>query len=172
MIVASLIKELIDTLDKENTEYEALLELSHEKTGIIVKDDIAALNEMLTKEQVHLDRIVNYENKRIEVVNDIATVLNKDVNTLTVKGIVDLLTNQKKEQQQLAAVHDKLKKTLSNVEIVNEINKGLIEDSLEMIDFNINYINGLSQIPETANYTRTAYNQSQINNISKFDAKN
>lgn len=169
--MASLIEELITTLKEETVEYEALLELSTEKTGIIVRDDIQNLNEMVAKEQSHLDRIVNLEKKRTEVMKDIAIVLNKDVNTLTVKGISELLEGQKKEQQELSQTRDKLKKLLTGVEAVNEMNKGLIEEALEMINFNINYINGLSQLPETANYTRDAYNQNQMG-LSTFDAKN
>lgn len=169
--MASLIEELITTLKEETVEYEALLELSTEKTGIIVRDDIQNLNEMVAKEQSHLDRIANLEKKRTEVMKDIAIVLNKDVNTLTVKGISELLEGQKKEQQELSQTRDKLKKLLTGVEVVNEMNKGLIEEALEMINFNINYINGLSQLPETANYTRDAYNQNQMG-LSTFDAKN
>lgn len=169
--MASLIEELIETLDNENTEYEALLELSTEKTSVIVKDNIEGLNEMIAKEQVHLDKIANLEKKRIEIVNDIAIVLNKDVNTLTVKGIISLLHGQDAEQQKLAGVHDRLKRTLKSVEAVNVMNKGLIEEALELINFNINYINGLSQIPETANYTKDAYNQAQVG-IATFDRKN
>lgn len=169
--MASLIEELITTLKEETVEYEALLELSTEKTGIIVRDDIQNLNEMVAKEQSHLDRIANLEKKRTEVMKDIAIVLNKDVNTLTVKGISELLEGQKKEQQELSQARDKLKKLLTGVEAVNEMNKGLIEEALEMINFNINYINGLSQLPETANYTRDAYNQNQMG-LSTFDAKN
>lgn len=169
--MASLIEELITTLKEETAEYEALLELSTEKTGIIVRDDIQNLNEMVAKEQSHLDRIANLEKKRTEVMKDIAIVLNKDVNTLTVKGISELLEGQKKEQQELSQTRDKLKKLLTGVEAVNEMNKGLIEEALEMINFNINYINGLSQLPETANYTRDAYNQNQMG-LSTFDAKN
>ena len=169
--MVSLIEELITTLKEETVEYEALLELSTEKTGIIVRDDIQNLNEMVAKEQSHLDRIANLEKKRTEVMKDIAIVLNKDVNTLTVKGISELLEGQKKEQQELSQTRDKLKKLLTGVEAVNEMNKGLIEEALEMINFNINYINGLSQLPETANYTRDAYNQNQMG-LSTFDAKN
>ena len=138
--MASLIEELITTLKEETVEYEALLELSTEKTGIIVRDDIQNLNEMVAKEQSHLDRIANLEKKRTEVMKDIAIVLNKDVNTLTVKGISELLEGQKKEQQELSQTRDKLKKLLTGVEAVNEMNKGLIEEALEMINFNINYI--------------------------------
>ena len=169
--MASLIDELIDTLDKENTEYEALLELSTQKTVVIVKDDIDGLNEMMAREQVHLDKITNLEKKRIETINDIAIVLNMDVNTLTVKGIAELLVNQQDEYDRLTKVHDKLKKTLDKISTVNEINKGLVQDALQMIEFNINYINGFRQIPETANYTKNAYNQDQMG-IATFDAKN
>lgn len=169
--MASLIEELIVTLEDENREYEALLELSTRKTGIIVRDDIKSLDEMVSREQVHLDKIVNLEKKRMEVLNDIAIVLNKDVNTLTVKGVTELLSGQKDEQRRLSQIHDRLKKTLVSVEAVNEMNKGLIEEALDMINFNINYINGLSQIPETANYTKDAYNQGQMG-VSTFDARN
>ena len=37
--MASLIDTLIDTLEKENKEYESLLELGLEKTGIIIRND-------------------------------------------------------------------------------------------------------------------------------------
>lgn len=169
--MASLIDELIDVLNRENTEYEALLELSTQKTSVIVKDDIASLNDMMAKEQKHLDSIVNLENKRIETTKDIAIVLNMDVNTLTVKGIADLLVNQKDEYNRLIMAHDRLKNTLDKVNNVNEINKGLINEALELIEFNINYLNGFAQIPVTANYTRDAYNQGQ-EGIATFDAKN
>lgn len=170
--MASLIEELIRTLDLENSEYEKLLKLSKEKTPIIIEGNIEKLNEMVALEQQHTDRITALENKRIEVVTDIATVLNKDVNTLTVRHIIDLLKGQDKEQNMLAAVHDKLKLTLNDMVVINDINKQLLEESLELVDFNINFINGLSQMPEMANYTKGAYNSSSGIVNSRFDAKN
>ena len=44
--MASLIEELIDTLNKENSEYEKLLELSKRKATVIVSRDIAALEKI------------------------------------------------------------------------------------------------------------------------------
>lgn len=170
--MASLIEELISTLDLENKEYEQLLQLSKEKTQIIIEGDVGKLNEIVALEQVHTDKIAALEGRRTEVVTDIATVLNKDVETLTVRSITELLKGQDKEQKALAAVHDKLKLTLNDMVVINDINKQLIEESLELINFNINYINGLNQMPEMANYTKGAYNSP--NNIvnSRFDAKN
>lgn len=170
--MASLIEELIDTLDKENTEYTELVKISKEKTSVIIKDDVAKLNEITTLEQIHTDRLASLEKKREDVVKDIATVLNKDVEKLTIKNIVNLLKGQDKEQNMLSDVHDKLKNTLAQVVAINDINKQLIQESLELVDFNINYINGLNQMPETANYTREAYNSGSGLVNSRFDAKN
>ena len=90
--MASLIEELIDTLDLENNEYTELLELSKQKTPIIINGEIEVLNNITAKEQEHTDKIAALENKRTQVVEDIATVLNMDVKTITVKKIIDLLT--------------------------------------------------------------------------------
>lgn len=169
--MASLIEDLINTLDLENEEYTELLRISQGKTPVIVAGDVAKLNEIIAEEQVHTDKVAALEAKRLRVVNDIATVLNKDVNTLTIKNIISLLKGQDKEQAALADVHDKLKLTLNDMVVVNEINKQLIEESLELVEFNINYINSINQMPETANYTKDAYNVSGISN-STFDTKN
>ena len=72
--MASLIEELIDTLDLENNEYTELLELSKQKTPIIINGEIEALNNITAKEQEHTDKIAALENKRTQVVEDIATV--------------------------------------------------------------------------------------------------
>ena len=169
--MASLIDELIDTLKLENSEYEELLKLSKEKTPVIIKGDVILLNEIVAKEQIHTDNLATLENKRTQAVLDIATVLNKDVNTLTIKEIINLLKGQYKEQQDLANAYDKLKMTLNDMVVINDINKQLIEESLELVDFNINLINSYNQFPETANYTKNAYNADGICN-SRFDAKN
>ena len=49
--MASLIDNLITTLNTENDEYTTLLNLSIEKTGIIVKGDVDGLNNMVEREQ-------------------------------------------------------------------------------------------------------------------------
>lgn len=169
--MASLIEELINTLEEENSHYEVLLKLSKEKSGIIIKNDIQQLREMVAQEQTHTDRLASLEVKRSEVVTDIATVLNRDADTLTIKNIIELLKGQDEVQKRLAKVHDRLKQTLNDVASVNELNQELLKESLEMLEFNINYINGLRQIPETANYTNQAYNAEGYA-YSTFDAKN
>lgn len=169
--MASLIDSLISVLKEENEQYKVLLEISKEKTDIIIKGDIEKLRDLVSHEQTYLDFVINLEKKRIEVTKDIAIVLNKDVEYLTVERLIHLLETQKKEQKELAQVRDELRRNLKDMVKINDMNKKLIEDSLEMIDFNINLITSMSQFPEVSNYSKEANNVSILPESGAFDAK-
>ena len=170
--MASLIDILIDTLEKENTEYESLLELGLEKTGIIIRNDVDELSRMVEKEQLVVERIIALEKKRTEASNDIADVLNKDVKTLTLTRLIELLSSQKKERDALVSIHDRLSLTMKRMVDVNERNKALLDESMDMLKFEMNLVQSIRRGPETNNYGRDAYisnNYSLPDN--KFDKK-
>lgn len=170
--MASLIDILIDTLEKENTEYESLLELGLEKTGIIIRNDVDELSRMVEKEQLVMERIIALEKKRTEASNDIADVLNKDVKTLTLTRLIELLSSQPKERDALASIHDRLSLTMKRMVDVNERNKALLDESMDMLKFEMNLVQSIRRGPETNNYGRDAYisnNYSLPDN--KFDKK-
>lgn len=169
--MASLIEELMMVLDKENSEYLVLLDLAKEKTPVIIQGEVQSLQEMTVKEQMIVSRINALEKKRRDVVTDIATVVNANAGTLTIRNLVQLLKGRPEEQQKLATVHDKLQKTLNELVKINEVNKGLLTESLEMIGFNINLINSMHQAPVTANYSKGAYQVGTQPGSSGFDAK-
>ena len=170
--MASLIDILIDTLEKENTEYESLLELGLEKTGIIIRNDVDELSRMVEKEQLVMERIIALEKKRTEASNDIADVLNKDVKTLTLTRLIELLSSQKKERDALVSIHDRLSLTMKRMVDVNERTKALLDESMDMLRFEMNLVQSIRRGPETNNYGRDAYisnNYSLPDN--KFDKK-
>ncbi len=165
-------ESLMDVLDKENSEYEKLVDLSKEKTPVIVAGDITKLQIIVDKEQPIVDAINKLEHKREEVLNDIAIVLNKDVTKLNLKNIIHLIKGQPKEQHRLAEIHDKLGSTVRTMAKINENNKMLLEHSLEMIEFEMNLYQSTKKAPETANYGKDAYNTGDVLiNTSGFDAK-
>lgn len=170
--MASLIEELITVLEEEDNEYKKLIELSSKKTPVIVKGDLDKLGEITGLEQERIEVLNHLEKRRIDVVKDIALVLGKNEEELTVKAIVDLLEGQEKEQRRLSEVHDSLKQTLGNISKINDVNKNLINSSLEMIEFNLNMLKGLYQAPETGNYGKDAYNTDGTIGYGVFDAKN
>ena len=170
--MASLIEELIDTLNKENDEYGRLLELSKRKSAVIVSRDIPALEKITDDEQDVMTTIGRLDAKREQVTRDIADVINKDVESLKLSVLIDLLSKQPEEQRQLSKVHDKLKVTVQSVRAINESNRQLIEQSLEMVDFDLNMIKSMRQAPETNNYGRSAMSVGEtLGSVRGFDAK-
>ena len=170
--MASLIENLISTLQSENDEYKLLLELSMEKTGIIVRGDVNALNEIVGKEQEIVERINALEKKRIEVTGDIGIVLNKDPKTLKLEYLANALKSQPAESEALKKIHDELKETMGNMVRVNDSNKTLLQESIEMVQFEMNLVQSMKQAPVTANYSKGAYAEGNgYGSQGSFDAK-
>lgn len=171
--MASLMETLIEVLEKENLEYGNLLELSMKKTPVIVSDDIKALAKITDEEQIIVSRINHLDKQRIEAVNDIANVLNKDVTKLKIVDLIKMLAAKPQEQAKLASVFDDLRRNVHAVKRVNEQNRELIENALELVHFNMQMIQAMNKAPETANYNKGAYNTGDvIGTVNKaFDAK-
>ena len=166
-------ENLIEVLNNENSEYELLLELSQRKSPIIVKGDLAALEKITDEEQVIVGRIQHHEKKREEVLKDIANVINKDVDSLKLKDLVQMLSGRPEEQQKLADVHDRLKRNVHDMEQINDRNRELIASALELVNFDLNLLQSMKAAPETANYNRGAYNVGNTMGTASggFDAK-
>ena len=169
--MASLIDNLITTLNTENDEYAALLDLSMEKTGIIVKGDVDALNNIVEREQEVIERIIVLEKKREECTKDIVTVLNKDYRRLTLPLLIEYLKGQEREARLLSEVHGRLKSTMSQMVQINEQNKVLLQESLDMVEFEMNILRGMKQAPSTANYSGSEYADNKYGAMGCFDAK-
>lgn len=171
--MASLIDTLAEILNKEDEEYQKLLDLSKGKTDVIVKGDLNALSVITDKEQKVVTKITALETQRTEIMAEIAKILHTDVAQLKLDTLIDLLKKKPKEQKELALVHDKLHVTLYEMKIVNERNDQLLKSAIEMVDFNMNLIQAARKAPQTANYNKGAYNTgSQIGVATgSFDAK-
>ena len=104
---------------------------------------------------------------------DIANVLNKDVTKLKIADLIKMLGQRPEEQQKLAAASDALQSVVKSVARVNGQNRELIQNALEMVQFNMNLIQAMKAAPETANYNRGAYNTGDIIGMERksFDAK-
>ena len=171
--MASLMEVLIDVLEQENQEYEKLLSLSMRKTSVIVSEDLTELTRITDEEQIIVGRINRLDHQRNEAVNDIADVLNKDVDKLKIVDLIRMLAARPEEQEKLAIVFDKLRESVRSVKRVNEQNRELIKDALELIQFDMNVLQAMNKAPESANDNRGAYNTGDVIGTSHmtFDAK-
>lgn len=169
--MASLIEELTSTLKAELEIYRQLLPLEKKKTGVIMKNDLIALEQLTSKEQQFMDEIATLERKRIQVVNNIATVTNKKASDIKIEVIIKLLDSQPVLQAELSKIHDNLKDVVHQIKGINIHNKSLIEQSLELIEFNMNFIQSTRMSPGTNNYTNQAASADMPQGIGMFDAK-
>lgn len=171
--MASLMENLIEVLGKESAEYENLLGLSMRKTPAIVAGNLEELAKITDEEQNVVGRINRLDIKRQEVFADIANVINRDVKVLKISDLIAMLAARPEEQQKLAKVHDKLRAAVHEVQRVNEQNRILILNALEMVEFDMNMLQSMKAAPETANYNKGAYNTGEHMGVGVkgFDAK-
>jgi len=170
--MAGLIDELVNTMSQENDIYKEMIPIADEKTRVIIKNDLDALQKITEKEQLTIERINALEKKRQEVIVNIGTVLNRKPEELNMKTLMKIMGKQPKEQEKLGRIHDELTETLKRLVTINDRNKELINQSLEMIEFNMNLIQSTRMAPGVNNYTRTA-GESSIRQAGTgmFDAK-
>lgn len=170
--MASLIENLIDVLGKENIAYKELLDISKEKTGAIIENDTEQLQIIAGKEQKLIGQLDKLEAAREEHIGDIANVLNVPVEDMKLSLLIKLMEKQPSDQAALIKVHDELKGTMDQLVVLNNNNKVLLQESLDMLEFEINLIRNSRMAPATANYDRGAYGVSQTDTgVGTFDAK-
>lgn len=170
--MASLMEELLNVLEDENQAFKQLLDVTSRKTEVIVQNDIVALQAITDEEQNVMNHISHLDRKRETVTHDIADVINKDVETLKLTVLADLLKGQPKERDRLNSLIDGLSSTVRQIRRINEQNENLIAHSLEMVEFDLNLIKSMKQAPQTANYGRSAMNTGgTLGTIGGFDAK-
>ena len=171
--MASLLENLIDVLDREQFEYEKLLILAEKKTSTIVKGDVDSLSKITEDEQEIVGRIQTMEKQRTKVLADVANVVNRDVETLKLIDLIQMLAKVPDQQEKLRDVQERLEKTTEQIRMQNEKNQLLLQEKLEMVEFNLSLIRAMKSAPETANYSKDAYTNGEVLGIfhGGFDAK-
>ncbi len=171
--MASLLENLIDVLDRENAAYERVAVLAESKTSAIVAGDIENLGKIMEEEQEIVGKIQGMEKQRDKFLADIANVVNRDVETLKLIDLIQMLDKMPDQQQKLEGVQKRLGATITSLREVNDKNQMLLMERLDMVDFNLNMIRAMKSAPQTANYTKNAYTNGQSLGIfhGGFDAK-
>ena len=170
--MASLMEELVETLNREEQLYADLIPIQEDKLRAIVANDLAAIGRLSDEEQKLVDEVGVLETKRIRIANDIATVLGKPPGAMKLENMIDALKNQPKEQKILQELHDRLRMTISRLQDLNIRNKELLNQAMEMVEFNMNVIRSTRMSSGSSNYSSNAA-QVDVPDIEAgtFDAK-
>ena len=166
--MASLMEDLLEVLGKEEAEYQKLVAIAEEKRDAVIKGDIKLLDTVTVKEQDAASALLNLSNKRIQVLTDMATVLGKNPEEITITKMIGYLEKQPVEQEKLL---DRLLEVGTQMQLLNRQNEALLQQALELVEFDLTLLKSMRQAPETANYDKNAYNTGDILGSSGFDAK-
>ena len=171
--MASLMENLIDILNEQYDAYSALVDLSRKKTPIIVSGSLEDLQKITDEEQDAVNVVNEIDKKRLEIMGDIANVLNQDINNLKLSNLVELINTRPEEQAKLNEVRGKLIEIGKELKTVNERNRELLENALEMIDFDMNHIQAMKQAPQMGDYNSGGVNTGEVygTNLKGFDTK-
>jgi len=162
---------LVEVLNEENSQYEMLINLGNEKRTAIVEGNIANLESITDKEQEIASLLRNLDNKRDAILKDMADVLGKNFEEMTITKLIGYLDKQPKEQERLSEIRTKILTTGKEMQECNLRNERLLKQALEMVEFDLTLFKSMRQAPETANYNKEAYNTGDILPSSGFDAK-
>jgi len=165
MNLKELVDNLILTLEKENQIYLEVLELSKNKKKIIIDSKIKELEKITEKEKSFVVTLIKIEEARDKIVNEIL----KKLGVLEIENVTDLLKYIEGEQKNsLTFAKNNLMKTIRDVADQNDFNKKLLEQSLELIEFNIDFLT--TKEDSGFNYSKNAKDEEKEKR-SMFDVK-
>lgn len=160
-------ESLIQTLAKMLKVHRELKQLSAEKTEILKKGDMNALNELLSKEQSHIAVITTLENEREQITATLLTERGVHINKPILADCLEFVTAD--ERAKLQALQKALLDELAIIKDQNELNQQMIRQSLQFVNLSIDM---LRPQPESPNYSRPdATGKSSEGSRSLFDSK-
>ena len=169
--MASLIEELINVLEETTGCYQKLLNVANNKKDVIIKGDVPSLQTLTDEEQGVAGRLLRLEKKRVQVIKDICLVTNKNEKTMTISVLIDMLAKQKTEQKKLKDISKEMIEIVHLVKSTNGLNRSLLKESIDFINYTVNAIHSASEWPQSNSYQKKGnlYDSGSQNNF--FDAK-
>jgi hypothetical protein len=116
---------------KEYTEiYKMFLELEYDKHEAVIKDDVIALDNIVSQEEVYYLQMKGIEHKRERLLNSL------DLSGKTLKEIIDAAENESKIN--LQEQFEELNNTIKELNKINDLLKTVIEVRLRRINKEMN----------------------------------
>ncbi|MCM1106165.1 MAG: flagellar protein FlgN [Blautia sp.] len=167
--MASLVDELVNVLEAEEKMYQKLIVCGEEKREALIAADVTALEKHTAQEQLTSDDLMSLSNRQLQTLHDVAMVLGMNQETMTVTRLIESLDSQPEAQQKLTEARDRLIAVAGELKRLNDENILLIQQAIELNEFDLTLFKSLRQAPETANYDSSACNTGALLGGSGFD---
>ncbi|MCT2537251.1 flagellar protein FlgN [Aquibacillus koreensis] len=162
------VQTIVDTLSNMNKLHVSLLEVSKKKTETLKTGDIAGFQDLLAQERKHVKAINQMEANRLSLIEDWSRNQGLDPSSTTVSVMLEVLEGSDKQNVEQATVQ--LAETLVELKNQEQLNKELIEQSLQFIQLSMDMI---SPTIKNINYSNKSIKQDQPASASRslFDSK-
>lgn len=154
-------QDFCDILQELLAIHTQLLQLSNAKKDALVEVDVPRIEEITKQEETIIIEVGKLEKMRRTMVMQLAKKLNLAENECTITTLIECADNDIKPK--LAGLNKQLNEVLVNLKHNNDINTKLIEQSLTIINFNINVMTQSTTGPVYA-----AGGKQQVENLRGF----
>ncbi len=158
-MLSTELASLVEILEAQSRLYQELLSLAKEKQPVLVKGDLAKLEELTKREREIVFQVGRLEEQRFKVQQALANHFGVPATELTISLILEKFEEPLKGRvsiiaQEFSVILDELKNH-------NELNTQLVEQSLSYIDFMVNILTAVDEPPtyqgqETGNTQQSA----------------
>jgi flagellar biosynthesis/type III secretory pathway chaperone len=132
-----MIDQLADVMKEQTERHNELHGLSLEEKDAIIQNDIDALQNLVNLKNMVISQNNRLEKQRISLVNDIAEVMGQKSDDLSLSDVIEILTDPA-DQEKLREAGTILRESLNRLKEINDINKSLLESSIEFVEYSLN----------------------------------
>ncbi|WP_353893729.1 flagellar protein FlgN [Proteinivorax hydrogeniformans] len=150
-MVQKYLDKMLDKLDEQVTLYCKLMEVTEKKRDTLVQNAMEQLEEVVDIEAKLVKQIADVEKERYNLQKQLANQMNISVDNVNTDMLIPLLTPEQKQRMDTAT--EDLKEYLSKLSMLNQTNKKLLDQSLKMVQYSLNYVAGERDSEKT--YSKT-----------------
>lgn len=150
--MAGIVYELIEVLEAQVECYEGLNQLAKYKEQAVVGKNLELLEQVTSTEEQFVGRLGILDKKREVLMKDISIVTGMNYKEITLTAIANKLGGHNEASEKLITLRDQIKVQLEALKKQSDLNKEIINQSLEFVDFMINAIGGMKGYAHVGNY--------------------
>lgn len=163
--MSKMIDQLLLALNKEQEIYDEVIAMSKDKQQAIVNNDLTKLQVIMEKEKTYSISLVKLEEIRSKMLNQLV----KEYDLVEINNLSDLYPFMKDQDvRKIENIRTRLMNTVKILSQKNELNKQLLEQSIEQVQFDLNLMTTVGE--GNVNYEGNA-SDTDVERRSIFDRK-
>ena len=157
---------LINVLNSQKELFNDILNVSKNKTKIIINGDVKELEKIINLEQAMVLKIGKFEDEREKALTNISNDLVENKEELNISALLKKLPKEKANE--LKECRQKIKEIIGEIKNTNDLNSRLIRNSLDFINFSVSLFSDSGVVSD--NYDDVK-GRDESKNASIFDIK-